>query len=370
MHSRLSPLLLPLLIACSPGSPEAAGSQDSKEPIPLMVRVELPQQRPMELTLETIADVISLDEVDVFPEQTGPVVEILAEEGQRVAAGTLLCRLRDTEVKLSLQEAQVRWDEAQQEAGRAQRAHDRNLALAQQSTSGGTSLLSKRDLETSAQALVTALTAQAAAKVAVDRSTFAVSQCSVTSPIDGVVTLREVSLGDTASPASRAFRVVDDLHPRVIFHRPQREMSLLAVGQTLVGTSEALSFAVRGRLERIAPVVDQESGTLKVTAILEPEAGERIPIGILLHLRIVLQRHENALLIPKRAILHEGDQAFFFVVREGRAVRLPLAFGFEDSEFQEVIAADSAAESLTPQDAVVVVGGERLKDGSKVDVVE
>jgi membrane fusion protein (multidrug efflux system) len=189
-------------------------------------------------------------------------------------------------------------------------------------------------------------------------------QCDLVAPINGTVSLRDVSIGDMASVGTRVFQITDLSHPKVIMYRPQREMMTLHVGQPLTVTSEAMPGAVIvGAVERIAPTVDMETGTVKVTAALIP-GDLRIPAGILVKIKLVLDRHESALLIPKKALFHEGDFVYCYVVREDKAVRVEVFGGYETDE--EIEAAEGTL--LLADDVVVVVGADRLGDGDSVEI--
>jgi len=340
-------------------------SKDAKESI--LVRVGAIEQRAVVRMLEATADVVSLDVVDVFPERTQPVVEMAVEEGDRVDRGQVLARLRDDLEQLAVSEAKVRLLEAENEYERAKTDHDRDVSLMESSKELETSLISEREFEATKMALVTATTARESAKVALDRAEYDLRQTLILAPIAGTVALRELSLGDMANPASRAFQLVDDSRPKAIFHRPQRELAVLEVGQELIASCEALPGAeLRGRVERIAPTVDSESGTVKVTAALE--ADQPIPIGVLVKLELILDRHDDALMVPKKALLYEGEQTYCFVVRDGKAVRATIQCGFEEPDSMEALGGEDCL--LRPDDQVVLVGADRLADGDPVELAE
>lgn len=375
--SRAALILSFLLGACAPPAAESAGRDGSTTPAgdavepaakePVLVRTGPLERRAIERVLETTADVVSLDVVDVFPERTQPVVELLVEEGDQVEPGQVLARLRDDLERLALAEAEVRLREAENAQAKARADHARNEALMARSDSSPTSLISERDFETSKMTLLTAETTRESAAVALDRARFELGQTVIRAPIGGSVGLREISLGDTANPSQRAFQLVDDRRPKAIFYRPQRELAELRVGQTLTATCEALpGVAIQGRIERIAPTVDAASGTVKVTAALAAERA--IPIGVLARLRLVLDRHDDALLVPKKALLYEADRPYCFVVREERAVRVDLCGGFEEADCLEAL--PGGEQCLLAEDQVVLVGADRLADGDPVELAE
>jgi len=371
----MSPVLLRTLLACGllvagcsrPGGDAAStdqpGDTSTAPRRATLVRVAPLEVRDIARRLETTATVESLDVVDVMPERSERVDAVHVEEGDRVEAGAMLASLRDDDARLAVAEAEVAVEQTRNAMEQAQRDHARNERLAESSLSSGRTLVSTSDLEASQQALDAATTSLHSAEVALSRAELALAQCVLRAPIAGTVTARDLSVGDMATVGVRAFQVVDLSRPKVVFYRPQRELPLLQVGQELVAESEALpAVVIRGQIERIAPMVDQATGTVKVVAALD--AGETVlPPGVLVEIVLELDRHENALLVPKRALIFEGRMVSCFVVRDGIARRVAIEPGYEDGEVLEAV----GATDLHAGDVVVVVGADRLADGDPVE---
>jgi membrane fusion protein, multidrug efflux system len=312
--------------------------------------------------LEATANVESLDIVDVMPEKTEPVVELFVEEGDDVKAGQLLAKLRNSQSQLAVNEALVKVSEAQISLVQAQREYDRDSRLV--NTEGGASVLSQRDLETRMQTLETSKTTLQAAEFALDTAELGLKQCDIVSPINGTVTLRDISMGDMASPSARAFQVIDLSAPRVMLNRPQRELRSLRVGQKLSATSEALpGVVINGEIERISPAINLETGTVKVTAKLNPSA--QLPNGILVRIDLILDSHANATMLDKRALVNEGDYSYAFVIRDEHAFKVEVFQGFTNELSVEI----DERTAINKGEFVVIVGADRLKDGDLVSVV-
>jgi membrane fusion protein (multidrug efflux system) len=314
--------------------------------------------------LESTANVMSMDVVDLMPERAEPVIAVLVEEGDLVEAGQVLARLRDENAKLAVAEADVRVTETQQAMNQAQREFERDKSLME--SGGATGVLSDRDLEMRRQTWDASKTAHQTAAVARDKALLDLAKCELISPISGTISVRDISLGDMATVGSRAFEITDQSNPKMVLYRPQRELTDLKVGQRLIATSDAFpGLSVSGFIERIAPTVDLATGTVKVTAALEPD-GLLIPIGILAKLVLVLDTHENALLIPKKALVHEGRLVYCYVVRDGKAVRVDVVEGFQNEDMVEA----AAGTDLTIDDIVVVVGSDRISEGDPVELAD
>jgi membrane fusion protein (multidrug efflux system) len=312
--------------------------------------------------LELTANVESLDMVDIMPEKAEPVVEIFVEEGDVVKAGQLLAKLRTAQSQLAVSEALVKVSEAQISLAQAKREYERDRRLVDNKS--GASVLSQRDLETRQHTFETANTTLQAAELSLDTAELSLSQCNIISPIDGTITIRDISIGDMANAGTRVFQVIDLSAPRVIMNRPQRELGSLRVGQRLSATSEAMpGVVITGEIERISPAVNLETGTVKVTAKLQPSV--QLPNGILLRIDLILDSHPNATMLDKRALVNEGDHSYAFVIRDEHAFKIEVFQGFSDELTIEI----DERTAINKGDSVVIVGADRLKDGDLISVV-
>ena len=98
----------------------------------------------------------------------------------------------------------------------------------------------------------------------------------------------------------------------------------------------------------------------------QPTADDPRPVlpGMLLRVRIVTERHPDALVVPKRALLREGDSYFVFVAEGDRARKIQVEEGFSDDDDVEVLPIGDAP--LVPGADIVVVDGD-LEDGDGIE---
>ena len=235
------------------------------------------------------------------------------------------------------------------------------------------------------------------ARLTLDSAELALSYTEITAPFEGVLAERMCKVGDTCGASAAAFVLTDPVNLRAVFHRPQRELTLFtgaaaeapANGRDGTGHADAelelieasaeLEIRVsaealpgrsfRGVIERTSPTIDPRSGNFRVTARLEtrPEGGRsgRLLPGMLVRLEIVTERRPQALVVHKRAIQREGDISLIFVVREGRAYRVPVEEALSNDEYVEVHPVGK--HELSEGEPVVVVGHRDLEDGVEVD---
>jgi len=421
--------LLALAPACQPPDAPgnraafATGVREREAP---RVRTTTVERREMVEVLETTTVLESEAEIQVFPRVSGEVVEVLAEEGDSVDVDQVLARIDGRDERLAVADARVGLEEAQntaeiralavQEARdnveqsllayeQSERDYLRDLRLFEGQEVA--SALSEKALEASRLARDNAKyehgmaelawkraqveekgarTAVSRAGVALERAELALSYTEIRAPFTGVVAERRTRVGDTVGPADAAFVLTDTANLRAVFFRPQRELSRFldatrepaaaaggAVARTLevTATAEAIADAVfRGEIVRVSPTVDSESGSFRVTARLETgadaESGRRLLPGMLLRLRIVTDRHPDALVVPKRAVRREGEESFVLRVEDGIARRIAVTEAFADDDFVEVVPFEE--DALADGDEIVEVGTRDLEDGAEVRV--
>ena len=279
--------------------------------------------------------------LDVLTRASGEVVEVLVEEGDAVREGQLLAQLDPSDARLALAEAQAHYDNIQRE-------YARTVELAKH---GGVT-----DQELDNQRYQIELRT-----IALDRSRQQLADTEVRSPITGIVGERSVNRGATISANTRVFHVLD-LDPLLaVIHIPAAGRQSLRAGQG-VQIQAAGGVQATGVIDRISPVVEAESGTVKVTVQLDgagTDAGALVP-GSFVTVLVPTETRPNAVVVPKRAILLERDQSIVYRVQEGTAVRTPVAVGLSAQDLVEI------TSGLSAGDVVVTVGHESLRDGAPV----
>ena len=148
-----------------------------------------------------------------------------------------------------------------------------------------------------------------------------------------------------------------------VVYVPEKEISNVHKGQAAFITSDNLkNEKFTGWLKRVSPVIDPSSGTFKVTIGVK-NVDNTLRAGMFVNAFIVTDVHENAILIPKTAIVYENEAMSVFVVRDSIAHKITLDVGFQDHEKIESI------NDIHEGDKVIVVGQAGLKDQTKVKIV-
>lgn len=299
----------------------------------------------IEAVLRYSANLEAESQVQVFSQAARLVTKLLVEEGDRVKKGQLLLRLQDEEQKSNLTRVESQVDKARREFERQKRLHAQSM-ISEQAMNDATYELEQLEIAyTDAQREL--------------------GYTGVRAPISGVVTSRMVNLGDYITVNQHLFDLVDFDSIVARVYVPEKEIQRLEIGQTARIFSASLGGeAKRGDVKRIAPIVDAQSGTVKVTVDVPPRGGLRP--GMYVEVELVTETREDALLVPKRAVIYDDNRAFLFRLTDEITVeRLVLTPRLEDKEWIE----PESDSELREGDRIVVAGQAGLKDGSKVRLV-
>ncbi|RMH62279.1 MAG: efflux RND transporter periplasmic adaptor subunit [Calditrichaeota bacterium] len=282
-------------------------------------------------------------QADVYSRAQGVVDSIKTEEGRYVKKGQVMLKLEADEYAIAERKARVEYEKQLSNFKRTEAMFKKNL-------------LSKEEFEQSRYALETARLNWEDARLKLD-------YMSIRAPISGWVGERLVKLGQRIQPTDKLFSVVNNSQVIAVVNVPEKNVDQLQQGQRALITSDNLpGEKFEGFIKRISPVVDPSSGTVKVTVGVRNTTRKLKP-GMFVNVNLIIATHENAVLVPKLAIVYENEFMNVFVVKDSLAHKVRLEAGFEDSEKVE------ALRDIHVGDEVIVVGQAGLKDKTRVRVV-
>jgi len=283
------------------------------------------------------------EETGVVAKVGGVVSRIFVEEGDYVAAGQLLAKLDDEKIALQAERARADLENLEQEYRRSEELFKSSMISAQEFQKA------KHDYERQ--------------KADYDLARLDLEYTSIRSPIGGVVAERLIKVGNMVLPNQVTFRVTGMNPLLAVLHVPERQLGKLEVGRPATLEVDALrGEEFTGRIEKISPVVDPSTGTVKVTVEVRDPTGSLKP-GMFARVNIVHDVHAGAMLVPKEAVIAEDRESCVFVVRDSTAHRVNVTTGYVNSSHIEVLSAPAEG------DTVVTIGKGGLKDSSRVEIV-
>ena len=182
----------------------------------------------------------------------------------------------------------------------------------------------------------------------------------VRAPISGVVSAREIKPGQNVGINDVVFRITDTSELLAYLHIPQAELAKFAAGHSATLSVDAMpDTSYVASIERISPTIDVRNGTFRATAFIDNRSGDLAP-GMFARFTVAYEKHSDALVIPKQALVAEDDQTAVYVVENGEVTRRIVETGIESGDIVEILG------GLSDDEQIVVVGQSGLRDGSKV----
>lgn len=347
--------------------------------------------------------------VTVSSKNSGKVTSVNVNVGDKVAAGQILFTLDTSELNAQLQQQQA-----------ALESSNANLALTSGSTSVQSALnseqqlskdqityknaldtynkdqklyeagaIAKQDLDTAKSALDTASVALKAdqdnlnvqneqtgpqsvqvAAAQVDQSQAAVNyvrtqidNSTVTSPISGVVSAKNVDLGSIASGSSGTVTIIDTSSLIAEITVPDKIIGELQVGQTVPVVINALSDkTITGVIDNISPDVDSKNNSYIVKVKIDNSNGELKP-GMFAKVSITNQKKDNAVTVPNEALKVENGVKYIYTVENNKIKRIVVETGIANDKITEITGGVKAGTDI------ITEGQSLLNDGDKVNVI-
>lgn len=339
-------LVLGLLGGCG-GPPsengENADGEDKPEEPSIPVEVAVAELGAISAAWRGSATLEAEAESDVVARVGGIVETLHVEEGDPVQAGDPLAQLDTDQRALELRQSKA-------ELERLRADHERNKAIFREN------LISREIFDRTRFELESAQAAYDMAKLALEYST-------IRSPITGTVSERYIKVGNLVAANAPAFHVTQFDPLLAVFHVPEREIHKLGTEQVAKLTFDAWpdeTFA--GRVDRISPVVNPDTGTVKVTVKMD-DAGTKLQPGMFGRVRILYDSRDDAVLVPADAVVTEDARDAVFVIADGKAQRREVEVGFSEGDVVQIVSGVETGET------VVITGQAALRDGSPVDVI-
>jgi RND family efflux transporter MFP subunit len=333
--------------------------------------------------LDASGYVVARRQATVSSKITGKVLEVLIEEGQRVAANEVLARLDDSNSQARLQQATAQIAQAQANLQASETAfNDARPIYQREEQERAQALISAQDFDAAKATYNAAAGAFAVAQssLAFARSSLVVAQRDeddtvVRAPFAGVITVKAAQPGEIVSPISAGGgftrtgigTVVDMDSLEVEVDVNESFITRVRPGQPVTIRLNAYpDWEIPGAVIAIIPTADRSKATVKVRVAFKrrdervlPEMGARVSFLQDAPADTAPARH--AVIIPAEAVAANGANGTVFVVHDDKVEQRTVKLGAQSAQGQVVLAGIDAGAKLAIAESGKLSDGEKIK---------
>ncbi len=257
---------------------------------------------------------LAAEQVDIYPEISGRIVQMNIREGQPVSQGTLLVKIYDGDLQAQLQKLRV-----VEENNR--RIEERNKQLLQR---GG---ISQQEYDIIVTNLKGAL-----ADIEVTKA--ALRKTEIRAPFSGTIGLRNVSLGAVVSPTTLIARLQQTSSMKLDFSIPEKYGPNVKLGSTISFQIDGSDKLFNGAVYAIEPGVEEATRNLRIRARVNNNSSALRP-GTFAKVNLVFS-NQKALVVPTQSVIPQARGSQVVVIENGKAVFTDVKIGIRNANVVEI----------------------------------
>lgn len=306
-----------------PGGP---GGRGGGPPQPLAVELTTLEAATIERHYRASGTLEPLRRAQIRPIRAGMIESLEVEVGDTVETNQVLARLDGRELSLQAKRDHISATNVEAELERLRKLE-------------GSGAVAQEEIDARRYELESAKAAARLSKVQA-------STMTVRSPFAGTVISREVDVGNLATTSTVIYEVADLSALELPLHLPEREAARVRVGNSVtIELIDGTTF--EGQVVRRAPVVDSLTGTVEFLIRAEDYPELAVP-GAFVRARVLLERRESVPSVPVEAVFELEGKRYVYVLREGKARRVPVEVGLEGSDRIEIL------DGIAPEDRMLI----------------
>lgn len=332
-------LAIPVVIAgCKGNSKEQTGNAGPK---PMTVSGIIIRPGLLENNIMTTGNVIANEEVELRSEVPGRIVAINFDEGSLVSKGSLLLKIDDRELQAQLKKLQVDEKQAKDDLYRKEKLLELKA-------------VSQEEYDK-------AFNTHGIALAEIELIRTQISKTEIYAPFSGQIGLRQVSPGGFVSSSTLVARLQQTDPVKIDFAIPEKYRGKVQKGTLIKFHVEGNDNYFTGHVYAIEPKIDPATRNVSLRALCPNQGGTLIP-GSFAKVDIVLDKIQDALVIPSEAIIPVMNGEKVFLCKNGRAASQIIQTGIRTEREVEV------TNGLKPGDTLITTGLLQLREDIGVKI--
>lgn len=309
--------------------------------------------------------------VAINPQVSNRITRIFVDLGDTVKRGQIMAKIHDATYRDQLNQAKAQLEQSKIAVKRDSSQFARQQQLLDKD------LISASEFDIAQATYRSSIAQFESARASLTQAQENFNNTEVRSPVEGVITARNLEEGDLASTGQAIFEVANTTGYETRVYVPVQDWRAVKIGQEVnLRVSNEEGVSAKGVVSRKSPQLDPTTGLGEVVVTLS-QIGSSIYPGVLVENRINISSKERAITVPRSALVEkvetvvnpesntielERTYAVFVSRGDSAAERRNLTLGIEQGDKIEVLA------GLRPGDQIIITGQQGLEDGSKIAV--
>lgn len=291
--------------------------------------------------IRSAGSLLANEEVDIVSKVPGKVTGVFFREGSRVKKGDLLVKIYDEDLQAQLRRSEI------QEKLLAEKLERQRVLLEKDAVSRE----SFDQLQTDYNVILADM----------NLLQVRIAETEVRAPFDGVIGFRYVSEGTYVQPSVKIAHLIDPSTLKLQFAISEKYISEDLMGKRISFETEGYSDEFFATVYAIDYRIDETTRTIGLRARYNNRDGRLVP-GMFASLTLITDEKQNAIQVPTESIVPEMNEKKIWVVKNGRALLVPVVTGTRTATMIEVLSGLSAG------DTVLTTGLMQLRDNMPVRV--
>ena len=344
---RISSLALVLLLTACGNSdkkdvPVTTGGGPAKQP-PLAVEAYIVNPRSLSNQIEVPGSILAFESTEIHPEMSGRVVQLNVKEGTVVSKGTLLAKLYDGDLQATLNKLQVQ------------------LSIAQANENRSSQLLKIQGI--SQQDYDMTLLSVNNIKADIEITKANISKTVILAPFSGKLGLKNISPGAFVTPSTVIATIGQVNQLKLQFTVPEKYGAQIKTGQDIEFVIDGSNKTFHANVSATEVGIEENTRSLSVRSVIKGSDPLLLP-GAFATVQIILNKDNNAFMIPTGAITPQGRKKIIYLFHGGKALSTEITTGVRDSSNVEVLT------GLNKGDTVITTGILFLKPNADVKLTK
>lgn len=328
-------------------------TRETKPEIP-PVKTEIVKKTPLENVIESTGIIEPDLSVKVSSKIAGRIEKIYYREGDFVKNGSILLTLDTKELVSQKQQMEAVKSQTEATLKNVEKNYQRMKNLYEE---GIVSQQSFEAVETQLEVLKSQLQQTKAGISLIDTQ---LENSIIKSPVSGKISQRFVEEGEVIAPTVPLFQIVDTDFVKVKIGLSENKIKDVKIGQKVRVFSDTYPGKIfEGNINMVSPTSNPVSRLFDVQLKILNK-GDLLKPGMFVKVEIIVKKIEDAIVIPKEAVIDEEDKKFVVLYEKGICRKREVLTGIEKEKVVQIL------KGLKENEEIIVEGGYGLEDGTRV----